>query len=253
VANLRDAVLSEADLGRANLNGADLRGADLRAANLWEAHLIQADLSGAVLVDADLRGADLTGCRIFGVSAWSLKLDTRTKQQNLVITREQNWFITNENEPEITVDNIEVAQFIYLLLHNEKLQRVIDTITTKVVLILGRFSLSERKEVLDALRSELRKPGRDYVRDFRGPVPPFIECAKARDEFVPVPLGSPKRGRLLEHGDADRHDRRKAERIPLIGQRARTHAATSPPRRPQAPGAPAGTPATPRPCALSWP
>jgi hypothetical protein len=58
---------------------------------------------------------------------------------------------------------MEVAQFLYLLLHNEKLQRVIDTITTKVVLILGRFSLPERKSVLDGLRDELRKPGRDYV------------------------------------------------------------------------------------------
>jgi hypothetical protein len=45
------------------------------------------------------------------------------------------------------------AQFIHLLLHNEKLQRVIDTITSKVVLILGRFSVLERKQVLDALRT----------------------------------------------------------------------------------------------------
>ena len=64
------------------------------------------------------------------------------------------------DEPEVTTDDLEVAQFIYLLLHNEKLQRVIDTITSKVVLILGRFS-SERKMVLDALRDELRK--RNYV------------------------------------------------------------------------------------------
>ena len=31
------------------------------------------------------------------------------------------------------------------------------------MLILGRFSLPERKKVLDALRNVLRKPGRDYV------------------------------------------------------------------------------------------
>jgi hypothetical protein len=43
------------------------------------------------------------------------------------------------------------------------IQRVIDTITSKVVLILGRFSLPERKTVLDALREELRKSGRNYV------------------------------------------------------------------------------------------
>jgi hypothetical protein len=48
------------------------------------------------------------------------------------------------------------------MLHNEKLRRVIDAITSKVVLILGCFS-AERKLVLDALRDELRKPARNYV------------------------------------------------------------------------------------------
>jgi hypothetical protein len=64
------------------------------------------------------------------------------------------------HQPEVIVDNLEVAQFIYLLLHNEKIRSVIDTITSKVVLILGRFT-PERKAVLDVLREELRK--RDYL------------------------------------------------------------------------------------------
>jgi hypothetical protein len=63
--------------------------------------------------------------------------------------------ITPKDEPAITVDNIEVAQFIYLLLHNQKIRDVIDTITSKAVLILGRFT-EERKAVLDKLREELR-------------------------------------------------------------------------------------------------
>ena len=102
-------------------------------------------------VNADLTVADLTGCRLFGVSAWAVKLDG-TKQQNLIITP--------ANEPAITVDNIEVAQFIHLLLHNENIRHVIDTLTSKVVLILGRFA-DERKAVLEALREELSK--RDYL------------------------------------------------------------------------------------------
>jgi hypothetical protein len=102
-------------------------------------------------VDTDLRGADLTGCRIYGASAWHLTLKN-TKQQSLIITP--------PNEPEITVDNIEVAQFIYLLFHNQKVRDVIETITSKVVLILGRFT-DERKAVLDALREELRR--RNYL------------------------------------------------------------------------------------------
>jgi len=101
-------------------------------------------------VDTDLTSADLTGCFVYGVSAWNLRL-VGAKQQNLIITG---------NEPAITVDNIEVAQFIYLMLYNQKIRDVIDTITSKAVLILGRFT-SERKAVLDALREELRK--RDYL------------------------------------------------------------------------------------------
>jgi hypothetical protein len=58
------------------------------------------------------------------------------------------------------VDRLDVAQFIYLLLNNSEIRHVIDTITSKVVLILGRFA-EQRKSVLDAIRSELRK--RDYL------------------------------------------------------------------------------------------
>src|SRR5205814_6179205 len=58
------------------------------------------------------------------------------------------------------VDNLEVAQFIYLLLNNKKIRDVIDTITSKVVFILGRFT-PERKIILDAIREELRK--RNYT------------------------------------------------------------------------------------------
>jgi hypothetical protein len=147
-ANLSGANLSwGANLIKATLTGADLTGADLIEANLREANLREADLHYATLVNTDLTGADLTGCRIFGISTWKLKLEG-AKQQNLVITP--------KNEPKITVDNIEVAQFIYLMLHNQKIREVIDTITSKAVLTLGRFT-PERKIVLDALREELRK------------------------------------------------------------------------------------------------
>jgi hypothetical protein len=78
--------------------------------------------------------------------------------------------ITGRSEPEITVDNLEVAQFIYLLLNNDRIRHVIDTITAKLVLILGRFS-PERKAVLDAIRDELRR--KNYLPvlfDFNKPV-----------------------------------------------------------------------------------
>ena len=60
-------------------------------------------------------------------------------------------------EPPITVDNIKVAQFIYLILNNEEIRDVINTLTSKSVLILGRFAPPERKAILDALRTKLRE------------------------------------------------------------------------------------------------
>jgi hypothetical protein len=160
-ANFSGVNLSGADLSGANLNGAkfpraklifaDLSGANLSEANLSGADLTGASLQSAALVDTDLTGADLNGCLVYGVSTWGLKLE-KTQQHDLVITK--------KDEPKVTVDNIEVAQFIYLMLNNEKVRDVIDTITSKAVLILGRFT-HERKKVLDALREELRK--RDYL------------------------------------------------------------------------------------------
>jgi hypothetical protein len=148
---LNGANLNGANLRRADLSGAMLVGASLSGANLRGANLSGAILERAVLVDTDLTGADITGCRVHGVSAWGLKLEG-TKQQNLVITP--------ANEPTVAVDNIEVAQFIYLMLNNQKVRAVIDIITSKGVLILGRFT-DDRKTVLDALREELRK--RNYL------------------------------------------------------------------------------------------
>ena len=151
LANLSGADLMGAKLTKADLSGAGLNGTDLSWAELIEADLSRADLSRATLVETDLTGADLTGCSIYGISAWELKLEGAT-QTDLIITR--------HGEPTITVDNLEVAQFIYLLLNNERIRDVIDTITSKVVLILGRFT-PERKAVLDAIRDELRK--RNYL------------------------------------------------------------------------------------------
>jgi uncharacterized protein YjbI with pentapeptide repeats len=159
-ANLRQADASHADLSgaqlyRANLNRVQLSGANLAGADLYRAY-VRADLSGAdlrgadlrraVLIDTDMHGVHLTGARVHGISAWDLK-GVPADQRQLVITP--------EGEGEVTVDNLKMAQFVYLILANEEIRDVIDTLTSKVVLILGRFT-EERKAVLDALRDELR-------------------------------------------------------------------------------------------------
>jgi hypothetical protein len=160
-ANLAKADLVGAILAMANLTGADLSGATLIRATFMRANLSGADLSGAnllaaLLIQTDLRGATLTGSSVYGVSVWDIEVDDRTKQQNLII------YEYDSGTPVITVDNIKVAQFIYLILNNQEIRDVIDTITSKAVLILGRFS-DERKPILDAIRDELRKSEHNYL------------------------------------------------------------------------------------------
>lgn len=151
-ADLSNTKLEMADLSKANFTDAIVTHANLQRASLSGATLTRCKFTGssleqAVLVNADLTQADIGNCRIYGLSVWDL-VGLPANQNNLIISK--------EGDATITVDDMELAQFIYLLLKNEKLKNVIDTITSKAVLILGRFS-AERKEVLDAIRAELRQ------------------------------------------------------------------------------------------------
>jgi uncharacterized protein YjbI with pentapeptide repeats len=160
-AYLGGASLRSAKLVNTNLTGADLGEADLFRANLTGANLHGANLNIARLVESNLDGADLTESRVYGVSAWDI---------SLINTNQRDLCITPPGLSRITVDNLEVAQFMYLLLNNKKIRDVIDTITSKVVLILGRFTPA-RKATLDALRDALRK--RNYLPvlfDFEKPM-----------------------------------------------------------------------------------
>jgi uncharacterized protein YjbI with pentapeptide repeats len=144
---LARAWLHEADLSNSEFEDVDFTGSNLWRARCKGATFRRVSFDYADLVEIDFNGAIFDDCSIYGASIWGLKLRDAI-QSNLTITR--------PDEPTITVDNLEMAQFIYLLLNNEKVRGVIDTITSKVVLILGRFT-DERKRVLDAIREELRK------------------------------------------------------------------------------------------------
>lgn len=193
-ANLQHARLDGARLIRTNLSGAKMSGASLRNALLISARLgpevssatrnigdttsieirtptsldgsdlTGANLTNAILTEANLRGATLRGCLVYGVSAWGLELEG-CDQADLLITR--------PGEPLVTVDDIGLAQFIYMLINNKNIRQAIDTLTSKVVLVLGRFT-PERKMVLDRLRACLRT--KNYV-----PVIFDFEPASSRD------------------------------------------------------------------------
>jgi uncharacterized protein YjbI with pentapeptide repeats len=171
---LIDVDLSEATLHGTKLIGANLTGTNFAGANLQRTDLSKSvlenanfngakldavDLQSARLVSANLCGAEFRRCLVYGVSCWDVTTDDNTVQEDMIVSQ----------IPLLTVPSLEVAQFVYLLLNNAKLRDAIDAMSTKIVLILGRFT-PERKAVIDGLRDSLRKQNLvPVVYDFQGP------------------------------------------------------------------------------------
>jgi len=209
-ADFRDAYLQFADLCRADLTAADLSGANLSFANLSFANLSFARINHAILVQTDLRQATLTNCEVYGISVWDVSL-AGANQSGLIITdRHQPRFyvefgglVDHSNDPIITVDDLEVAQFIYLLLNYKKLRNVLNAVTAKGVLIFGRFG-GGGLEVLHAIAAKLREEQYlPIVFDFERPqAHDYTETVKTLIglvRFVIVDLSGPSVPQELSH------------------------------------------------------
>lgn len=126
---------------------------------------------------------------MYGVSAWDVEIDDND-------TLRRDPVVTPKGQPEVKVDNIEVAQFVYLLRTNPKIRGVIDTVCKKGVLSLGRF-IAERKAVLDALRMELRRRGYvsmifDVVKPTRRDFTETVKTLAGLCRFIIADITNPK-------------------------------------------------------------
>ena len=152
--------LTEADLSEADLRGANLQEAILEGTNLRSANAANANLCFATLIRTNLEGAVLDNSAVHGTSFWEVNLDG-TRQLDLDIMPPQ--------QPVLSVDNLQTAQLIGLLLHNERSRRDVFDITLNTVLVIGRFP-PERRDVLAVIKEALRQAGYSpLVLDFHQP------------------------------------------------------------------------------------
>jgi uncharacterized protein YjbI with pentapeptide repeats len=172
-ADLTNVLLQDANISNSKFNnevsldGADLNGVEakqttfnnceLNGANFFMANLTESEFNNSVLTNSIFNGADITktkiiNCNIYGISAWGIKTNENTIIKDLIIS---------EN-PLITVDDIEIAQFIYLILNNKQISKIITSMRTKVVLILGSFRENEKK-TLDLAKEIVLKNSRGYI------------------------------------------------------------------------------------------
>jgi hypothetical protein len=160
MARLRNARLINANCMNCDLSASDFSGADVSSANLNYARLFDTNLSGATLVETslmatllirvNLKGATLRDCRVHGAAVWKIQTDEHTTQANLIVT--------DFNDPTVTTDSLEVAQLIHLLISTAAIRDVINSMTGRAVLLLGRFT-RDRMDVLSAIADRLRELG----------------------------------------------------------------------------------------------
>lgn len=139
-------------IGSAIFNNCTFEASDLSYCSAEDTSFAGSRFTDTILehinfVSSDFSNTVMKDCHVYGISSWDLNMENSV-QNNIVISK--------EDQPLITVDSIELAQFLYLMINNAKLRNIIDTITSKVVLILGNFS-ADRKKVLDEIRERLRE------------------------------------------------------------------------------------------------
>ncbi len=159
-ASLFKADLSEADLSQTDLEGANLQEAVLEQTDLRAANLANANLCFATLLRTNLEGAVLDNCAVYGTSLWEV---------NLADSCQRDLDIMPAQQPVLSVDSLQTAQLVGMLLHHEKARYEVFSITLNTVLVIGRFP-EERKTVLSAIKEVLRRA--DYsplVLDFHLP------------------------------------------------------------------------------------
>lgn len=189
--NFTEAGLNVSKIGSAtfiecNFTNSDLSYCSAEETNFTGSNLLGTNLSNMSLVKTDFSNAQIDGACAYGVSVWDINLEG-CKQGNISISKSAG---------AITVPTIELAQFISLLVNSKNIRQVIETITSKVVLILGRFT-PERKSILDEIKNYLDQHGYLAVLfDFEVPasrdITETVITLAALSKFIVADLSDPR-------------------------------------------------------------
>lgn len=149
--HMRDAVIDdclfeEGDFSRADFSGTTFRNTRfnktiMTGATFTGASFINCNLNRVNLAEADFQVREISDTVIYGLSAWDLTVGEDTKQSNLVIEKSYELYsdLVGHGIVPLTVDDIEIAQFVYYLSNHKKLRNTLNVLNEKGVLLLGGF------------------------------------------------------------------------------------------------------------------
>jgi len=136
-------------------------------------------------------GCQIIDCDVFGANIWSLD-SIETVQKDLKVPYGENKI----KKSFISIDDIELANVVYLLSMNANFSKLIDQSKTNCVLILGRFSdgaIDRLHQIKEELRIRNFSP---IVFDFKSPksldLIEVIVLLSLLSKFIIADLSEPK-------------------------------------------------------------
>ena len=112
------------------------------------------------LVGALFRVNEITETVVYGIAVWDLVTSDEMKQSKLVIEKTYEFYsdLIQQGKIPMTVDDIELAQFVYYLNDHKKMRDTLNILNDKGVLLLGRFK-DGGLERLYSIREWLQRKG----------------------------------------------------------------------------------------------
>lgn len=155
----------EGDFSRADFSGSTFRSTMfnktiLTGATFDGATFVNCNLNRVNLVGASFRVKEITETVVYGIAAWDLQTSADMKQSKLVIERTYEFYsdLVQQGKVPMTVDDIELAQFVYYLSNHKKMRDTLNILNDRGVLLLGRFK-EGGLERLYAMREWLQRKG----------------------------------------------------------------------------------------------
>jgi hypothetical protein len=149
--NLRNAEFEGSHVEEGDFSRADFRGQPFavprstrqssRVQTSTARHLSTGNLNRVILVGALFRVKEITETAVYGIAAWDLVTSDEMKQSKLLIEKTYEFYsdLIQQGKIQMTVDDIELAQFVYYLNDRKKMRDTLNILNDKGVLLLGRF------------------------------------------------------------------------------------------------------------------
>jgi len=145
--NFKTSQINNATFSESIISESRFRETTFRNTTFNQVEIIDCDLQYATFINCRFINSSLINCDVYGVSVWDCIFES-------VIQSDLN--IGRIGHPRITVDDLEMAPFISLLLAHEKLRSVITSLTQRGVLLLGRFrddGHAQLRQIANSLKS----------------------------------------------------------------------------------------------------